>query len=122
MVYALGRGGYPLCDVEDCPRVFLYRSEDGGASWTAAARLDGVRPSALVVDPADPWVVYVGGVRLWKSLNGGACSCWRGGPETSPRPSPIALPASGRGRPHPSKGCSLPPLPGEGDGRGGLGR
>ena len=72
MVYALGWGGYPLCDVEDCPRVFLYRSENGGASWTAAARLDGVRPSALVVDPENPWVVYVGGVRLWKSLNGGA--------------------------------------------------
>lgn len=71
VVYALGWGSYPLCDVEDCPRVFLYRSEDGGASWTAAARLDGARPRALMVDPENPWVVYVGDARLWKSLNGG---------------------------------------------------
>jgi photosystem II stability/assembly factor-like uncharacterized protein len=71
-VYALGWGSYPLCDVEDCPRVILYGSENGGASWTAAARLDKERPNALMVDPENPRVVYVGGSRLWKSLNGGA--------------------------------------------------
>jgi photosystem II stability/assembly factor-like uncharacterized protein len=73
MVYALGWGSYPVCDVEDCPRVILYRSENGGASWTVAARFEGERPNALMVAPEDPWEVYVGGSsRLWKSLNGGA--------------------------------------------------
>ena len=71
-VYALGWGSYPLCDVEDCPRVILYGARTAGRVGPRRHQLDKERPNALVVDPENPGVVYVGGYRLWKSLNGGA--------------------------------------------------
>jgi photosystem II stability/assembly factor-like uncharacterized protein len=51
----------------------LYRSEDGGATW---ARVNTVNPrpmyfSEVRVDPTNPERVYVLGIRLWVSEDGG---------------------------------------------------
>jgi photosystem II stability/assembly factor-like uncharacterized protein len=61
----------------------LFRSVDGGASWTEAdAGLPRHRVAALAVDPHDPQLVYAGdggaplaldvGDGVWKSTDGGA--------------------------------------------------
>ncbi len=51
----------------------VYRSEDAGKSWTRVNSLNP-RPmyfSEIRVDPADDQRVYVLGVRMWRSKNGG---------------------------------------------------
>ncbi len=62
-------------------KAVVYRSVDGGASWTANdGGLPGTRAIAsLAVDPADPQTLYAAahtwvgtGAGLWKSTNGGA--------------------------------------------------
>jgi uncharacterized protein (TIGR03437 family) len=63
----------------------VYRSPDGGNSWTrlpapatlfdSAGQGQGYFDNCLAVDPRDPNVVYLGGVELWKSTDGGAT--WR---------------------------------------------
>lgn len=49
----------------------LYRSEDGGLTWTGGAQIPGL-PTDLAVDPADPQTVYVTGLNLFVSHDGGA--------------------------------------------------
>ncbi|MFL6234030.1 MAG: WD40/YVTN/BNR-like repeat-containing protein [Thermoanaerobaculia bacterium] len=46
----------------------LYRSVDGGETWTA---LFGPNFTAVAVDPANPSAVYAGGRQLARSTNGG---------------------------------------------------
>jgi uncharacterized protein (TIGR03437 family) len=63
----------------------VYRSSDGGNSWTrlpapaalfdSAGQGQGYFDNYVAVDPRDPNVVYLGGVELWKSTDGGAA--WR---------------------------------------------
>ena len=63
----------------------VYRSSDGGNSWTplpapatlfdSAGQGQGYFDNCVAVDPRDPNVVYLGGVELWKSTDGGAT--WR---------------------------------------------
>ncbi len=63
----------------------VYRSDDGGASWTltfdgncnSGPYLDGVPRGysrythLLAVSPHDPEEVWLGGIKLWRSLDGG---------------------------------------------------
>jgi photosystem II stability/assembly factor-like uncharacterized protein len=64
----------------------LYRSDDGGASWTLRAdspnllgrSVDGRDSTGqgyydltLDVHPTNPDIVYVGGINMWKSVDGG---------------------------------------------------
>ena len=52
----------------------VYRSGDGGESWTRVNTLNP-RPmyfSEIRIDPTDPERIYVLGIRLWKSVDGGA--------------------------------------------------
>ncbi|HET7619872.1 MAG TPA: hypothetical protein VFK20_15300, partial [Vicinamibacterales bacterium] len=61
----------------------IYRSDDGGDSWTRAttdnrpaARIGGGDLPVLAVDPRNPDIVYSASVVMWKSTDGG--STWRG--------------------------------------------
>lgn len=52
----------------------IYKSTDGGESWT---RINSLNPrpmyfSEIRVDPVDPKRLYVLGIRLWRSQDGGA--------------------------------------------------
>jgi uncharacterized protein (TIGR03437 family) len=63
----------------------VYRSPDGGNSWMrlpapatlfdSAGQGQGYFDNCVAVDPRDPNVVYLGGVELWKSTDGGVT--WR---------------------------------------------
>ncbi len=60
------------------PRLGLYRSEDGGESWSKitddprpAARIGGGDLPVPAVDPKNPDVVYSASVVTWKSIDGG---------------------------------------------------
>ncbi|MGQ9585207.1 MAG: WD40/YVTN/BNR-like repeat-containing protein [Anaerolineae bacterium] len=52
----------------------LYRTGDGGASWTLSSQGIEKRIDALAVDPLDPQAIYVGvsGSGVWRSKDGGA--------------------------------------------------
>jgi photosystem II stability/assembly factor-like uncharacterized protein len=50
----------------------IFRSSDGGRTWTAGARR---AVNALVVDPRDPRTIYVGAAGVFKSVDGGVT--WR---------------------------------------------
>jgi photosystem II stability/assembly factor-like uncharacterized protein len=59
--------------------VGIYRSSNGGSTWTLMTRVPSTRFSAIVVHPKHPDVIYVAGNRgLHKSVNGGAT--WRTNP------------------------------------------
>ena len=59
--------------------VGIYRSNNGGGTWTLMTRVPSTRFSAIVVHPKSPDVIYVAGNRgLHKSVNGGAT--WRTNP------------------------------------------
>jgi photosystem II stability/assembly factor-like uncharacterized protein len=59
--------------------VGIYRSTNGGSTWTLMTRVPSTRFSAIVVHPKNPDVIYVAGNRgLHKSVNGGAT--WRTNP------------------------------------------
>jgi photosystem II stability/assembly factor-like uncharacterized protein len=66
----------------------LFRSEDGGESWTLAtederpgARIGGGDLPLIRIDPQHPNVVYSASVVCWKSIDGGKTwEGWRGAP------------------------------------------
>jgi photosystem II stability/assembly factor-like uncharacterized protein len=66
----------------------LYRSDDGGESWTLAtederpgARIGGGDLPLIRIDPQHPNVVYSASVVCWKSIDGGKTwDGWRGAP------------------------------------------
>ncbi|HET8742262.1 MAG TPA: hypothetical protein VFM41_06525 [Gaiella sp.] len=62
--------------------VGIYRSSDGGVTWTLMTPVSSTRFSAVVVHPTRPDVIYVAGNRgLHKSVNGGVT--WRSNPGLS---------------------------------------
>jgi photosystem II stability/assembly factor-like uncharacterized protein len=64
-----GRGGQPLNNLP----TGLYRSDDAGATWRKVNNANP-RPmyfSQINIDPNDPEVVYLGGVGLHQTLDGG---------------------------------------------------
>jgi photosystem II stability/assembly factor-like uncharacterized protein len=68
-----GRRVYALIEAENGG---LYRSDDGGDSWTLASGHHALRQrpwyfSTITVDPKNPDVVYCPQVRLLKSIDGG---------------------------------------------------
>jgi photosystem II stability/assembly factor-like uncharacterized protein len=68
-----GRRVYALVEAENGG---LYRSDDGGESWSLASGHHGLRQrpwyfSTISVDPKNPDVVYCPQVRLLKSIDGG---------------------------------------------------
>jgi photosystem II stability/assembly factor-like uncharacterized protein len=66
----------------------LYRSENGGESWSGvtedyrpAGRVGGGELAVLRFDPKDPAIVYSATVVCWKSMDGGRTwDGWRGAP------------------------------------------
>src|SRR5436190_1039778 len=69
---AFGGGRGPATGV-DASATGLYRSDDGGSTWRKVNNVNA-RPmyfSQVRVDPNDPDVVYMGGVGLHQSLDGG---------------------------------------------------
>ncbi len=65
--------------LEDCSPI-IYRSGDGGLSWVFRRDATSANPQprgysrythALAVDPADEDTLFVGGVNLWRSTDGG---------------------------------------------------
>ena len=52
----------------------LFKSTDGGMSWSALNAAPGCRVSALVIDPQDPGTIYAasGDSGIFKSTDGGA--------------------------------------------------
>ncbi len=66
----------------------LYRSDDGGESWTLAtmderpgARIGGGDLPVVRIDPQNPKIVYAASVVCWKSTDGGKIwEGWRGAP------------------------------------------
>lgn len=49
----------------------LYRSDDGGASWTLATKTIYTSSKQVLVDPANPDVVYTMGTAAYRSTDGG---------------------------------------------------
>jgi len=49
----------------------LYRSDDGGASWSVATKSIYTSSKQVLVDPQDPDVVYTMGTCVYKSTDGG---------------------------------------------------
>ncbi|MEA2600195.1 MAG: hypothetical protein QOF89_1187 [Acidobacteriota bacterium] len=73
-LYAAGARSTPIpfrCQMDSAAA--LFRSTDGGATWTsAAAGLAGSFVEAVAVDPVDPRTLYAAtGDALWKSTDGG---------------------------------------------------
>ncbi|HEX5353883.1 MAG TPA: hypothetical protein VFW60_07370 [Rhodanobacteraceae bacterium] len=52
-------------------RKALYRSDDGGASWSLATRTIYTSSKQVLVDPHDPDVVYTMGTCVYRSTDGG---------------------------------------------------
>jgi photosystem II stability/assembly factor-like uncharacterized protein len=68
-----GGGGRGLATGADSSATGLYRSDDGGATWRKVNN-DNPRPmyfSQVRIDPNDPDVVYMGGVDLQMTTDGG---------------------------------------------------
>ena len=68
-----GRGDPPVAPALDPSRGGLFRSADRGESWTHVSNCN-VRPmyfSQVRVDPSDDRTVYVMGLPIYKSLDGG---------------------------------------------------
>src|SRR3954452_1014472 len=49
----------------------LYRSENGGETWTRATEDPRIKPVGVVTDPVRPDVVYVTQTSLYRSMDGG---------------------------------------------------
>ena len=49
----------------------LYRSDDGGDSWTRANRDPRITPVGVIADPSNPDLVYVTQTALYRSTDGG---------------------------------------------------
>ncbi|HEY2907462.1 MAG TPA: hypothetical protein VGJ29_16290 [Vicinamibacterales bacterium] len=49
----------------------LYRSEDGGETWTRANHDPRIRPVGVIADPTNPDLVYVTQTALYRSTDGG---------------------------------------------------
>lgn len=49
----------------------LYRSEDGGETWTRATEDPRIRPIGVIADPSRPELVYVTQTSLYRSTDGG---------------------------------------------------
>jgi len=49
----------------------LYRSDDGGASWSTATRTIYTSSKQVLVDPRDPNIVYTMGTCVYRSTDGG---------------------------------------------------
>jgi len=49
----------------------LYRSEDGGETWTRANHDPRIRPVGVITDPSNPDLVYVTQTALYRSTDGG---------------------------------------------------
>jgi len=49
----------------------LYRSEDGGKTWTRANHDPRIRPVGVIADPSNPDLVYVTQTALYRSTDGG---------------------------------------------------
>lgn len=72
-IYALANAG------STSPTARVYRSLDGGATWSFRGGSNDIFSSpafgdyanTILVDPTDVNTVYLGGVDLWKSTNGG---------------------------------------------------
>jgi len=52
-------------------RAGLYRSDDGGASWSVATKSIYTSSKQVLVDPIDPDVVYTMGTCVYRSTDGG---------------------------------------------------
>ena len=52
-------------------RAGLYRSDDGGASWSLATRTIYTSSKQVLVDPHDPNIVYTMGTCVYRSTDGG---------------------------------------------------
>jgi hypothetical protein len=50
----------------------LYKSTDGGSTWTSHRSAFGFYRGALAVDPANPSILYAGSVGVYKSENSGS--------------------------------------------------
>lgn len=59
----------------------IYRSEDGGATWTLGTKEIGSAGGNVYVDPKNPDVVYLMGTSVYRSLDGGRTfASYKGGP------------------------------------------
>ena len=68
-----GGGGRGVATGVDATATGIYRSDDGGTSWRKVNN-ENARPmyfSQMRVDPNDPDVIYMGGVGLHQSVDGG---------------------------------------------------
>lgn len=52
-------------------RTGLYRSDDGGASWSLGTKTIYTSSKQVLVDPANPNVVYTMGTTVYRSVDGG---------------------------------------------------
>ena len=50
----------------------LYRSDDGGETWTRANHDPRITPVGVITDPSDPNLVYITQTALYRSTDGGA--------------------------------------------------
>jgi photosystem II stability/assembly factor-like uncharacterized protein len=71
--FGRGQGGSPAPPAPDPARSGLFRSDNKGATWTVVSNCN-VRPmyfSQVRVDPSNDKTVYVAGLPIYKSLDGG---------------------------------------------------
>lgn len=59
----------------------IYRSDDGGATWTLGTKEIGSAGGSIYVDPKNPDVVYLTGTSVYRSIDGGhTFSSFKGAP------------------------------------------
>jgi hypothetical protein len=59
----------------------IYRSDDGGATWTLGTKEIGSAGGSIYVDPKNPDVVYLMGTSVYRSIDGGhTFESYKGGP------------------------------------------